>query len=228
MNDFQIARWFNENDKFSGNTSNNIPAYILDTEENSDNIKDCIVVSPTADRTKIRTLFTKGARQVLIGESVLVDKYLLQDMIKQYGKEKIGIWLPVRLTQRSWTLDRKSNVDFSFVSVSNPLPRWIVLKANGDMTDVDALTWVSEILKAGCSSIMVSIDEPQDEDLLACAEMSEIAGNKFWLNTDSSDIEEIRFWVQYGHVLQLVVPHETDIELLAVNLNTRLMQGTFV
>jgi len=223
MKNLQIARWSE-----AAGEAKAVPDFILDKGDVTEDIDGCYVVSPMADRTHIEALMAAGARQVLIGEAALLDSKLVSDVVKQYGGECIGIWLPVRRASANWSLDRESNADFSFVSISTPLARWMALRNDGSLTDVDALWWAGEMLKAGCSSVMVSVDDPQDDDLLACAEMSEIAADHFWLDTGSADVEELRFWVKYGHVQQLIVPAESNIDELLVDLNKRLIQESAV
>jgi hypothetical protein len=223
MNNLQIARWSEAAAKAKG-----APHFVFDKGDVTDDLADCYVVTPKADRTRIEALLAAGVCQVLIGEVALFDNNLVSDVVKQYGGERIGIWLPVRRASANWSLDRESNADFSFISISTPLARWMALRNDGCLTDVDALWWAGEMLKAGCSSVMVSVDDPQDDDLLACAEMSEIAADHFWLDTGSADVEELRFWVKYGHVQQLIVPAESDIDELLVDLNKRLIQESAV
>ena len=222
MNDLQIARW----SEVAGEKKPS-PTFVLDKGDTSVDISGCYVVAPKANRARIETLIEAGASQVLIGETALQDSNIVKELISEYGK-RIGIWLPVRRASTNWSLDSESNADFRFVSFSRPQPRWLVLRADGSFTDVDALWWAEEMLKAGCSSVMVSVKEPEDDDLLACAEMSEIAAEHFWLDTGSIDIEELRFWVKYGHAHQLVVPAESDIDELLVSLNERLLQESAV
>lgn len=217
MNDIQIARWFGETTR-----DGNVPTFIFDQGDNTDEINGCHVVAPDADRTRIEMLFALGARQVLIGEAALTNSQIVHELVQKYGSQHIGIWLPVRRTESQWNLDCKSNADFNFVSISNPLTRWMVLKNDGHCTDVDAIWWAGEMLKAGCSTIVVSVNEPHDDDLLACAEMSEIAGKNLWLNTDTSDVEELRFWVKYGHAQHLVVPEGSNIHEIGVGLQQHL------
>lgn len=219
MNNLHIGCWSELVDK-----KEMVPTFIFDNGNATNEISDCYVVTPKADRARIEALLSGGACQVLIGEAALLDSNLLIDAVQQFGGDRIGVWLPVRRATTHWNLDRESNADFSFVSISSPLPRWMVLRNDGSLTDVDALWWAGEMLKAGCSSVMVSVDDPQDDDLLACAEMSEIAADHFWLDTRTDDVEELRFWVKYGHAQQLVVPSESDVNTLYACLNNRLMQ----
>lgn len=222
MNDLQIARWSEVTEE-----KKSPPTFIFDKGNDLVDISGCYVVAPKANQARIEALMAAGASQVLLGETALLDSNLMNEVISEYGK-RIGIWLPVRRASTNWSLDSESNADFRFVSFSRPQPRWLVLRADGSLTDVDALWWAEEMLKAGCSSVMVSVKEPEDDDLLACAEMSEIATDHFWLDTGSIDIEELRFWVKYGHAHQLVVPAESDIDELLVSLNERLLQESAV
>lgn len=177
------------------------------------------VVAPRAYAGRLDALIGAGAQEVLVGEAALRDPRLVRDGLERHGAGRIGIWLPVRLTQTRWSLDRHSNADFSFVSIPTPIRRWVVLRSDGTASEVDALWWAGEQLKAGCSRILLSIPEPQDDDLLPTAELAELAGERLWLDTGSADPAELRFWVKYGHAHRLVLPPGSDLGKAMAGLN---------
>lgn len=196
--------------------------FVRDGGETAHSLKGCCVVSPHADAGRIDELLAVGVEQVLLGESALGDPTLVSLAIARHGVERIGLWLPVRRAEASWCFDTTSNADFSVVSVSNPVPRWVVLLDDRSATDVDALWWAGQMAAAGCSTVLVSVEKPEDDDLLACAEMAEMAGEVFWLDTGSADIDELRFWVRYGQARQLLLPAGCDPDAVAAALETRL------
>lgn len=170
------------------------------------------LVAPRADAARVDALIGAGAQEVLVGERALRDPRLVPDGLERHGPERIGIWLPVRLAQTRWSLDRHSNADFSFVSIPTPIRRWVVLRADGSASDVDALWWAGEQLQAGCSRILLSVPAPQDDDLLPTAELAELAGERLWLDSGSADPAELRFWVKYGHAHRMVLPPGSDLD----------------
>jgi hypothetical protein len=182
------------------------------------------VVSAQADAGRIDEILAAGAEQVLLGESALQDSTLVAGAIARHGGERIGVWLPVRRAEVSWGFDTTSNADFSVVAVTNPVPRWVALLADRSATDVDAQWWAGQMIAAGCSMVLVSVEAPEDDDLLACAEMAEVAGERFWLDTGSADTEELRFWVRYGHARRLLLPAGCDMDEVKAALEQRLAQ----
>jgi len=196
--------------------------FIYDSGEPEQALAGRRVVSPLADAGRIDELVAAGAEQVLLGQSALQDGALVAGAIGRHGGERIGVWLPVRRVAVSWGFDTTSNADFSVVSVTNPVPRWVVLLADRSATDVDAQWWAGEMIAAGCTTVLVSVEAPEDDDLLACAEMAEIAGERFWLDTGSADIEELRFWVRYGQARQLLLPAGCDAGGVEAALHSRL------
>ena len=197
-------------------------SFVFDRGDDADGLMGRRVVASAADGARIDALLAAGALQVLIGEAALRDAGLVAAAIERHGPERIGIWLRVRLAETRWALDRESNADFSFVSIASPVRRWLVLRADNSLTDVDALWWAGEMLQAGCAAILVSVSAPQDDDLLPCAEMAEVAGERFWLDAGSADVAELRFWVKYGQARQLVLPRHSDLDQAMAGLNARL------
>lgn len=197
--------------------------FVMDSEE-CEAVSGQFVVSPQADSARIEALLSAGAAQVLLGDSALRDESLVKTALAAHGEDRIGIWLPVQRAQTSWGLDTTSNADFSVVAVTNPMPRWIVLAADGSATDVDAIWWAEQMASAGCSTVLVSVAQPEDDDLLACAEMVECLGDRLWLDAGSAEVEELRFWRRYGQVSRLVLPTGSDAKAVRVALELRLAQ----
>lgn len=218
MSPLSLARWGEP-----GESAAPSPVFVLDPgDADPGPIEGQIVVAPRADAARLRTLFAQGAAEVLVGEGALRDPRLVRDGLAGQDPARIGIWLPVRLTQTRWSLDRTSNADFSFVSIPAPIRRWVVLRDNGSASDVDALWWATEQLKAGCSRILLSIPEPEDDDLAPTAELAELAGERLWVDTGSADPAELRFWVKYGQVRRLVLPPASDLHQALAGLNALL------
>lgn len=183
------------------------------------------VIAARADAARIDALLAAGAAQVLLGEAALHDATLVSEAAERHGSGRIGIWLPVRRASTQWGLDSTSNADFRVVAVSNPVPRWVALLEDGGSTDVDAVWWAGQMASAGCGTVLVSVPAPEDDDLLACAEMAEALGERFWLDTGSADPAELRFWVRYGQAARLVLPAGSDPQQVASTLGERLAQG---
>jgi hypothetical protein len=218
MMDFTLGCW-NKAVKVAGSSC----CFVMDEAEAAD-VSGQFVVSPQADSARIATLFDAGAAQVLLGESALRDESLVKSALAAHGEDRIGIWLPVRRAETGWGLDTTSNADFSVVAVTNPTPRWIVLAADGSTTDVDAFWWAGQMISAGCSTVLVSVTEPEDEDLLACAEMTESLGERLWLDVGTTDVDELRFWLRYGQVSRLVLPFGSDVTAVREEFELRLAQ----
>lgn len=218
MTDCRFAVWLEGSDEAPGAGG----CFVQDTGAPAEALAGRTVVSPKADAGHIDELLGAGAEQVLLGESALHDGAMVSEAIARHGAERIGVWLPVRRAAVSWGFDTTSNADFSVVSVTNPVPRWVVLLADRSATDVDAQWWAGEMIAAGCSTVLVSVDKPEDDDLLACAEMAETAGERFWLDTGSADIDELRFWVRYGQARQLLLPAACDADAVEAGLAQRL------
>lgn len=220
MMDFTLACW-NDAVQDAGSTR----CYVMDNEDaDIADVAERFVVAPQADADRIDALLAAGAAQVLLGDSALRDESLVRTALLAHGAERIGIWMQVHRTQMSWGLDTSSNADFSVVAVTNPIPRWVVLMADGSATDVDAIWWAEQMAAVGCATVLVSVADPEDDDLLACAEMAECLGERFWLDTASTDVEELRFWRRYGQVSQLVLPDGSDAKATAAALEQRLAQ----
>jgi len=222
VSDYQIAVWADEGQKELAAVVAEGRRFVMDSRASIDVMAGCHVVSPLADRQRLDALLRAGAGQVLLGETALHDSTLVTEAIARHGAERIGIWLPVLRAMASWGFDTTSNADFSVVSVTNPVPRWVVCLADGSLTDVDAQWWAREMIEAGCTTVLVTVEAPEDDDLLACAEMVEIAGERFWLDTGSADIEELRFWVRYGQARQLLLPAGCDVVEVEPALQSRL------
>lgn len=225
MSDYQIAVWAGEGQKELAAVVAEGRRFVMDGGASIDVMAGCHVVSPLADRQRLDALLGAGAWQVLLGETALHDSTLVMEAIARHGAERIGIWLPVRRAVASWGFDTTSNADFSVVSVTNPVPRWVVCLADGSLSDVDAQWWVGEMIAAGAATVLVTVIAPEDDDLLACAEMAEIAGERFWLDTGSADIEELRFWVRYGQARKLLLPAGCDANVVEPALLSRLARG---
>lgn len=182
----------------------------------------CSVIAATGDPARLESLLAAGAQEVFLGEAALHDSALVSEVVTRHGGERIGLWLPVRRAETSWGFDTVSNADFSTLAVTNPVPRWVICTADGTPTDVDACWWAGEMINAGCGKVLVSVAAPEDDDLSACAEMAECAGERFWLDTGSADIEELRFWGRYGQARQVVLPAGSDVDAVQQALSRRL------
>ncbi|AXS84106.1 hypothetical protein [Marinobacter sp. Arc7-DN-1] len=213
MNDYRFSCWRDVGVTTQG------PCFLHEAAISAEErLEGCSVVSVTGDLSRVDMLLGAGAQEVLLGEAALRDNTLMREAIARHGGERIGLWLPVRRAVASWGFDTVSNADFSTLAITNPIPRWMIRLADGTLSDVDACWWAGKMIRAGCGKVLVSVVEPEDDDLSACAEMAECAGEHFWLDTGSADAEDLRFWARYGKARQMVLPAGSNAVAASTNL----------
>lgn len=196
-----LCRWGNPNERaFAG------PVFVMDGETLSSDLTHASVVMPTGGSARARNLLARGARQVLTGEAALFDSSLIETLIKDYGKDRIGLWVPVRRMVRNWALDQYSNEDFSCVTPSCGAPAWEVLKSDGSGSGTDALWWIGQMVERGASCVLVEASIEDDDDLNICADLVERVGNTLWLAAPAS-AATLEDMVRFGQVRKLVIAH---------------------
>lgn len=180
------------------------PAFMFDGDL-PDDLSRVTVVMPGGGRERARELARRGADCVLLGEAALRDSTLIPSLIAELGEGRAGVWVPARRMSVSWALDRDSNADFRCVAPSRPAPAWDVLDSQGNGTGTDAAWWTGEMLKRGAAMALHAVDMG-DADLNICAGLTEEYGPRLWFTPLREPDADLRPWVQYGHVRNLVLP----------------------
>ncbi|WP_127474921.1 HisA/HisF-related TIM barrel protein [Sulfurivermis fontis] len=180
------------------------PLFMVDDETATPLCTGAHVVMERGALARIETLLAAGASRVLLGEKALLDTTMVQDAIARFGTQRIGLWLPARRMAVSWSLDRESNADFSFVMPTCPVPRWELLLADGTGTGTDAAWFAREMARQGVEQLVISLHQATADDLGLCAELSEELGDRLWL-TFAEGGSDPAPWIAHGGVRQLIV-----------------------
>ena len=156
---------------------------------------------------------------MLLGDAALKDSGIVAPLTKELGTERLGLWLPVRRMGVSWTLDCEFNADFRCVTPSRVQPAWEVLTSDGRATGTDAHWWSGQFLArrdqasiaavraaGGVSMVLIAADLGGDADLNICAGLTEAFGPGVWLTPLNRPDTDLRPWVRFGHVRNIVVP----------------------
>lgn len=151
-------------------------------------------------------LLRAGARKVLLGETALQDGTAVQQLVSVFGRERVGLHVPVQRQVVNWSIETESNEDFSVVTPSVCEPVWEVLKANGESSGVRAVTWVTALIAQGASTVLLRADIHDDADLNLCAGMVEAAGEKLWVASLTSSVPVFADWIEFGQVSRLALP----------------------
>lgn len=151
-------------------------------------------------------LIAQGAARVLLADAALQDSGAVGRLVQRYGADRVGVWLPVKKRDVSWTLDCVSNEDFRCLTPSVGKAGWEVLMSNGASTGTDAEWWIKEMLAQGAGMALISVDIQDDDDLNICAGLVESYGEKLWFTPWQQPDADLEPWVRYGQVRQLVLP----------------------
>jgi hypothetical protein len=182
------------------------PVFVFDDDPLPADLTNVSVVLNTAGGARARELLAQGAECVLLGEAALLDGDLIAVLASELGPERIGVWVPARRREISWTLDRYSNADFKCVTPSYIRPSWEVLTSDSSPSGTDVDWWVGEMLQRGASRVLVGIDIENDIDLDLCAGMVELCGAKLWLTPLTNLEMDMRPWIEFGQASNLVIP----------------------
>jgi len=137
-------------------------------------IDDCAgqytaVIMSQGNEGRAEALLAAGARQVLIGEVALLDSGIIERLVAKYGKERIGLSVPVRNLAVDWAFETVSNADFKVVTPSICEPTWEVLRADGSGTGTHAEWWIGQMVERGAQTVLLHADIDNDIDLNLCA-----------------------------------------------------------
>ncbi|MBI2310938.1 MAG: hypothetical protein HYU77_00330 [Betaproteobacteria bacterium] len=169
---------------------------------------DACVILPAQGAERARALLAQGVRQVLLGEAALLDSAQLDQLAREFGPARIGLYVPSKRMQVSWSMDVVSNADFRFVTPSLCEPSWEVLRADGSRTGTIVDWWIGAMFDLGASSALVRVDLEDDNDLNICARLTERFGDRLWLAAAEGAAPAFDQWVEYGKAMRLVVSDE--------------------
>jgi len=164
------------------------------------------VVLTKGDEARAEALLAAGARQVLIGEAALLDSGIVERLSTKYGKERIGLSVPVRNLAVDWSFETVSNADFKVVTPSICEPTWEVLRADGSGTGTHAEWWIGQMLERGAQMVLLHADIDNDIDLNLCAGLVEKLGDQLWVAPLSCAAPPLNDWIAFGQVRQLALP----------------------
>ncbi|WP_296755184.1 HisA/HisF-related TIM barrel protein [Thiobacillus sp.] len=183
------------------------PVFLFDSDELPEELSRVSVVLRSAGLERARELLALGAERVLLGEAVLLDSSLIEDMVREFGSERVGVWAPARRQEISWALDLHSNADFRCVTPSYAKPAWEVLKSDGSGSGTDAGWWLAQMLERGASLVLLGVDIADDADLNLCAELVERFSACLWLTPLANPEVDLLPWIQFGQARNLAIPN---------------------
>ena len=149
----------------------------------------------------------------------MLDSSLIEALSREFGSERVGVWVPARRQEVSWALDLHSNADFRCVTPSYAKPAWEVLKSDGSRSGTDAGWWLGQMLARGASLALLGADIADDTDLNLCAELVEQSGACLWLTPLANPEADLLPWIQFGQARNLVIPnseHYDEAAMLAL------------
>lgn len=181
------------------------PVFVLDTGELPQNLANICMVLPSQGLARARELLAAGARRVLVGEAALAASSIVAVLAKEFGSARIGVYVPAKRMQVSWTMDTVSNADFRVVTPSLCEPCWEVLKSDSTRTGTMAAWWIGAMFDLGASTALVSVDMSDDQDLNICAGLLERFAERVWFSPLQDAEPNLADWVEYGKITRLVV-----------------------
>jgi len=164
------------------------------------------IILPVEGEARASELLTAGAARVLLGEAALRDPELLPRLAARFGAERIGVFVPARLMEVTWSFDTVSNADFRVVTPSLCEAGWEILRGDGSATGIRADWWLGEMKKRGASIALVQVDILDDTDLNLCAGLVEDLGDRLWIAPRRQSDPALADWVAYGKATQIALP----------------------
>lgn len=164
------------------------------------------IVLPNGNEARADSLLAAGAKQVLIGEAALLDSGSIERLVEKYGKERVGLYVPVRNLAVDWSFETVSNADFKVVTPSLCEPTWEVLRADGSGTGTHAEWWIGQMVERGAQTVLLHADIENDIDLNLCAGLVEKLGEQLWVAPLSNCAPPLADWIAFGQVRQLALP----------------------
>jgi hypothetical protein len=175
------------------------------------------IVLPREGAARAAALLAAGARRVFLGEAALLDSSILAALATRFGSERVGVYVPARRIEISWSFDTTSNADFKVLTPSLGAPAWEALRADGTPTGTQVLWWLGEMLKQDAAEALLCVDIRDDSDLNLCAECVEHFGNWIWVGPLADAEPALDEWIRYGHVRQLALPPALHARAIAID-----------
>ncbi|MBI4988584.1 MAG: hypothetical protein HZC23_07150 [Rhodocyclales bacterium] len=164
------------------------------------------MLPPEGGEAGIRAILDAGAQHVFIGEDALLDGALVEKLVAEYGSGRIGVYVPARRMQASWSMDIDSNADFRVMTPSVCEPCWEILRADGSGSGTHAAWWIGEMFGLGASGALIRVDIEDDADLNILAGLTERWGDRLWLAPLNEANPDLEAWVGLGRASRLAVP----------------------
>lgn len=183
------------------------PAFLVDCNlipADPRRIEGIVVADGGKDR--VRELLRAGAPRMFIGEAALLDGTLVETLVAEFGGERIGLHVPLRRMQVSWSMDAVSNADFRVMTPSVCEPCWEILRAGGARSGTHAAWWLGEMFKRGAASALLRVDMTDDADLNILAGLTERWGERLWLAPLADPAPDFAAWVELGGARRLAAP----------------------
>jgi hypothetical protein len=178
------------------------------------------IVLATGDEARAAALLSIGAPLVFVGEAALRDSGVVTRLVAAHGRERIGIYAPVKRQTISWSFETVSNADFKTVTPSHCEPAWEVLMADGAPTGTLAAWWLTALRDLGATQFLVQVLIDDDTDLNLCADLVERLGDSLWMGPRAETGVAVDDWVRYGQVRRLVLPEALAPQLEALTETT--------
>lgn len=185
------------------------PVFLIDEGYLPTDLTNASVVLPNQGGERARELLILGAARVLLADAALMDSSLIGRLATEFGSERVGVWMPAKPMEISWTLDSVSNADFKCLTPSIGKPGWEVLKSDDSRTGTEVGWWIGQMLALGASVALVSVDMESEADFDSCAELIERFGERLWLTPLRDNEPDLQAWVQYGNAGNLVLAKDT-------------------
>jgi hypothetical protein len=183
------------------------PAFLFDGPDlPADLSAVCGLLLPAQGEARARELLARGSPRVYVGEAALLDSGVIERLVREFGSQRIGVYVPARRMGVSWSLDSVSNADFKVMTPSVCEPCWEILTAEGRRTGTIASWWIGEMFRRGASAALVRADIRDDGDLNVCATLAEQCRERLWIGPLEDEDSRFAEWVSLGRVTQLAVP----------------------
>lgn len=183
------------------------PAFLLDGPALPHDLTTvCGVLLPSQPEARARELLAGGCPRVYVGEAALLDSGVIERLARDFGPQRVGVYVPAKRMGVSWSLDPVSNADFKVMAPSMCEPCWEVLAADGRRTGTIARWWIGEMLELGASAALVRADIRDDADLNICATLAEQCGERLWIGPLEDEDARFAEWVSLARVTRLAVP----------------------
>ncbi len=164
------------------------------------------IVLRSGGAEQARSLLAQGAPRVYLGEAALLDSTVVGKLAAEFGGERIGVYVPARRMQVSWSMDTVSNADFRVMTPSVCEPCWEILRADGSGSGTHAAWWIGEMFRLGAADALMRADIEDDADLNILAGLTECWGDRLWLAPLNEANPDLEAWVGLGRASRLAVP----------------------